>query len=188
MKTLKPLIYLFIASLVWTGCSDDDNTPVQINEAEVITDVSLTFTESDGAQHTYTYTDPRFRTGDYQAPVINLGAGKTYAVSLTFYDKSNPDAVEDITEEIIAEKDDHFVEYRFTGVEVDLNRTDEAMTTDSNGIPIGLFTRWITGTPAQGQVQVTLIHQPQSKDTSDPLGNHSGGETDAQVMFPIVIQ
>lgn len=188
MKTINYLIIFFIATLSLTSCTrDDDNPPKVVNQSEVITDVTLTFKDNTGASKTYIYTNPLYRDDDYLEPLIQLEEGKTYQVMANFYDKSDPDNPEVQTEEIIEEKDDHFLEYRFTDVNVNLTRTDTAETTDDNGIQIGLHTQWVAEQAGTGKLQITLIHQPETKDTSDSIGNHTGGETDAEVLFDVNI-
>ncbi len=186
MKVLK---YLFLIALFSVVSCTVDGIPKQVNETEVISDVTLTFTNAQGQSVSYTYTDPRYRNKNYTSPVIVLKSGQTYTVSTHFYNKSNPDEIEDVTQEVVEEKDDHFLEFRFFKASVNLTRTDEPKTTDSNGIPIGLFTQWKAGTPTQnGAVQVTLIHKPLTKSVQNPEGNHTGGETDAQVIFELHIK
>lgn len=188
MRIIKSLSLLFLSIFLFSACSDDDSIPVPVNEQEIITDVSLTFTDSQGKSATYTYTSPQYRTVDYSSPHIQLAQGEVYTVSLAFYDKSNPDEVEDITAEVKAEKDEHFVEYRFDQTPVHLTRTDDSSSTNSQGIAIGLLTQWSPSTTGEGHVEVTLIHAPASVSTEDPLGNHQGGETDAQVEFDLSVQ
>lgn len=189
MKNLKYSLLFLVSVLGLTSCSnDDDSAPEAVNETEVITNVTLTFTDDAGTSKTYTYTNPRYRDDSYTAPNIQLESGKTYQVMANFYDKSDPDNPEVKTNEIIEEKDDHFLEYRFTNVNIGLSRTDGDETTDSNGVQIGLHTQWVAGDAGNGTVQVTLVHQPETKDPSDPIGNHTGGETDAQVAFDLTIQ
>lgn len=187
MSTLK-YISIFCLTLVCISCLNDDDIPRQVNETEVITDVNLIFTAENGMESTYTYTDPKYRTDDYQDPVILLNSNSTYRVEIEFWDRSNPDDVEDVTKEVEEEKDDHFVEYRFYQADVELTRTDNEESIDSNGIAIGLNTQWITANSAEGAVQITLIHKPETKETDDPLGNHIGGETDAEVTFDLKIE
>lgn len=188
MKSFNLIPYFFIFILVFLFSCSNDDIPKQVVETEVITDVELTFKENDGKETTYTYTDPKYLTADYEEPVIRLKTGKTYQVTSHFYDKSNPDEIEDITEEVIEEKDAHFVEYRFHKVNIALTRRDGEEATDSDGIQIGVTTEWKVGESSEGSVQQTLIHQPESKSTSDPLGNHVGGETDVEVLFDLIIE
>src|SRR5699024_3111355 len=130
----KTVLFLCIGfiGLTMTSCLNDDDIPKQVNETEVISDVSLVFTDAQNQQQTFTYTDPKYRSEDYEDPLIKLKVDKTYDVSVHFYNKSNPDDVEDVTEEVIDERDDHFVEYRFYGADIDLRRTDTDESTDSH--------------------------------------------------------
>src|SRR5690606_13005404 len=187
MKTIKFLALLFVAAMALNSCSDDDDNPEVVNEEEVITDVAVTITGDTGTSKTYTYTDPQYRPEGYVDPKIELASGKTYTAEMNFYNNSNPDDPEVITEEIREEKDDHFLQFAFEGANVTVARVDDD-TIDSNGIKIGLRTNWTAGAASEGSVTVTLIHQPETKDTTDPNGSHTGGETDAQVSFALIIQ
>lgn len=188
---MKKLIYFstftFIG-LIFNACLSDDDLPKQVNETEVITDVVLDFKSADGQDTSYVYVDRKYRAKDYEDPIIRLDKNKTYDVAIHFYDRSNPDAIDDITEEVIEEKDDHFVEYEFYNTTIDLNRIDEAETTDDNGIPIGLFTSWKTEDASEGSVRIHLVHQPEEKIVDDPQGTHTGGETDAEVDFDLIVE
>ncbi|MDR6299745.1 hypothetical protein [Mesonia maritima] len=189
MKNLK-FMALFLAAVPFiSSCSDDDDgSPEIINEEEVITDVSLTFTNESGDETTYTYTDPQYRDENYVAPTIQLTSGETYQVEANFYNNSNPNDPEVITEEIMEERDDHFLTYDFVDAEINLTRTDGEQSTDSDGIKIGLSTQWIAGSAENGEVVVSLIHQPTEKITNPAEGSFTGGETDAQVTFALEIQ
>jgi hypothetical protein len=189
MKKFKILaLFLAIVPFISSCSSDDDNTPAVINEEEVITDVTLTFTNATEGTATYTFTDPQFRDENYVAPVISLTSGETYQVEANFFNNSDPSAPEIITEEIEEERDDHFLTYGFTTDEVALTRTDGATSTDSDGIQIGLSTQWIAGNATSGSVVVSLIHQPTVKSTDPAEGSVTGGETDVEVTFDLEIQ
>jgi len=187
MKKLK-FIALGIASTAFiASCSKDDSAPQIINQEEVITDVSLSFSNEAEEVSTYTFTDPQYRDENYIAPIISLEKGKTYQVEANFYNKSNPNEIEVLTEEILEERDDHFITYAFTEVNVDLSRTDGPLSTDSNGVQIGLSTQWLAASAGNGAVIVKLIHQPTEKITTPAEGLFSGGETDAQVSFEVKV-
>ena len=188
MKNLK-ILALFLAIVPFvSSCSSDDDSPEIINEEEVITDVTLTFTNATEGTVTYTYTDEQYRDDSYVTPVISLTSGETYEVEANFYNNSDPDDSELITEEIEEEKDDHFLTYGFSDAEVEFTRTDGDISTDSDGIQIGLSTQWIAGTAGTGDVVVSLIHQPTEKITDPEEGSVVGGETDAEVTFSLEIQ
>ncbi len=188
MNKFNFLFFALIVSVLAVSCDNDDDDPEVVNEEEVITDVTLTFTNSEGTETTYTYTDSLYRSDDYVAPVIELTSGETYTVEANFYNNSG-DESEVITEEITEEKDDHFLEYDFSSdADVTLSRSDDDVI-DSDGIHIGLVTDWTAGEASEntGSVTVTLIHEPTTKDTTDPNGTHTGGSTDAQVSFDLTI-
>jgi len=189
MKNLKILaLFLAIAPFISSCSSDDDSSPSVINEEEVITDVTLTFTNATEGTTTYTFTDPQFRDENYVAPVITLTSGETYQVEAGFFNNSDPSDPEVITEEIEEERNDHFLTYGFTTDEIELTRTDDATSTDSDGIQIGLSTQWVAGNTGSGDVVVSLIHQPTEKNTDPAEGSVTGGETDVEVTFDLEIQ
>lgn len=186
MKTIPFTLFSLLFLTLITSCSDDD-APEIINEEEVITDVTLTFVNEANETQTYTYTDPSYRDENYQEPVIMLKPGSTYQVELQFFNKSNPQDIEDITNEVREERNDHFVTYAFGQVAVDLTRNDSASGIDAAGIPIGLNTIWETQTAGNGTLVVKLIHEPTLKDVTNPMGSFTGGETDVEVAFQIQI-
>ncbi len=188
MKTIKILSILFISVLSFTACSSDDDLPQVINEEEVITDVSLEITNATGETAVYTFTDPQYRDETYVSPVILLEENATYMVEARFYNKSNPNNPEDITAEIKEERNAHFVTYAFANANVDLERTDGADAIDSDGIPIGISTKWTTNATASGEMVVRLIHEAEVKDITNPNGSVVGGETDVEAIFDLEIE
>ncbi|RZS99525.1 type 1 periplasmic binding fold superfamily protein [Aquimarina brevivitae] len=175
--TLKYLTILFL-SITVLSCSDDDD-PAVINEEETITTVKLTVTESGSTTSTeYTWTE------DSQDP-ITLQANTTYNFTIEFLDESNPDDVEDITAEVIAEADEHYVFYEntVTGL-VFQSAADD--TQDSNDISINVSTDWTTGSAGTGIIRAYLIHEPTTK-TGDSRADF-GGETDIEVEFTTTVQ
>ncbi|MDT0294080.1 hypothetical protein ACFQ3R_06140 [Mesonia ostreae] len=187
MRNLKFIALSIVTSAFIASCSSDDSAPQIINQEEVITDVSLSFINESGGVSIYSYTDPQYRAEDYVAPVISLESGKTYQVEANFYNISNPEEPELLTEEIQEERDDHFLTYAFTEINVDLSRTDGPLSTDTNGIQIGLSTQWQVGEPGDGTLTLRLIHQATEKITTPAEGSFTGGETDAQVSFEVEV-
>ncbi|MFI2743603.1 hypothetical protein ACG2LH_12745 [Zhouia sp. PK063] len=188
MKSIKFFIALAFTAVIFSSCSSDDSNPELVNEEEVITDVTITLTDNTGNATTYTYTDPSYRTDSYVEPEIVLEKGKTYTASMNFYNNSDPSDPETITDEIKDEKDDHFLQFAFTGIDVSVARSDNDVI-DDNGIKIGLITNWTGNATGEGSSTITLIHQPTTKDdTTDPKGSHTGGETDAEVTFKTKIE
>ena len=175
LKPVKSIAFLFLCGMLAWSCSDDDPAPV--NEEETITRVTLTFTAG-ATVNTYVYNV------DETIPEIFMEQGTTYEVSITFEDASDPSDIEDITEEVEVEANDHYVFYQITDASIMLeNAADDVQDTD--GISIGLHTEWSTTGVANGSVTVYLIHQPTSK--TGTVRDDFGGEDDVQVTFPVNI-
>ncbi|WP_299435675.1 type 1 periplasmic binding fold superfamily protein [uncultured Aquimarina sp.] len=181
MKTTinKLAALLFLSTIVFTSCSSDDDNPAVINEEETITTVRLTVLESGTtAPEVYTWTES---TQD----AITLSANTTYNFKIEFLDESNPSDVDNITEEVIAEKDEHFVFYETTVSGLSFtNASDD--TIDSNNIGINISTDWSSTDATTGIVRAFLIHEPTTKegDSRDDFG----GETDIEVSFSVTVQ
>lgn len=159
-------------------CSKDE--PEVINEEELITTVVLNLTKSgDSSATTYTYNDGQ------TPPSISLEANSSYQASIAFLDESNPSDVEDITEEVIEEVDEHQVFYQIQGAVVSITSASNDIN-DSSGNALMLNTTWTTGAAASGSVQVYLIHEPTTKNGS--TREDLGGSTDIQVNFPVGVQ
>ena len=164
-------------SMLMTSCKKDHNHD---EEGELITTVKLNF-EGGGETKTVTWKDADGDGGNQ--PVIesiSLKPNTTYNVSVEFLDESkNP--VEDITEEIKEEDDDHEVFYvKSSGLGLTITRLDK----DSAGRDLGLLSTWVTTSNGTGSVQVVLKHKPGEKQLGDDV---SKGETDIEVNFPISI-
>lgn len=192
MKNLNIAIksFLFITALagVLTACTDDSDssvtpgTTVTPNEEELITTVQIRISDSLTAQvvDTVEFNDLDGPGGN--APTIDsikLSPNRVYIVETSFFDASDPSDIEDITAEIEAEDDEHLVCFELMnagGFSIEI--------TDSDGTyPIGLDSKWKSGGLANGELKLTLRHQPGVKD-----GTCTPGETDVEVRFPLTIQ
>lgn len=178
-KTVQTIARLGVASVMLAAvvsCNNDDDTPTPVNEEENINKVVVTYTEDGGTAQTATWQE-----GVDNTEAIDLDAGKTYDVSLKFYDGD-----EEINPEIIEEKDDHFVSYAFVGTAVTVERTnDEEVRTDGNNV--GVTTKWTTAATLPTSVNIKLIHQPDTvnDDANSGAGSYTGGEEDVNVSFTI---
>lgn len=184
MKTTKKFQLLMLAASFLcalgslSSCKDDHDH----DEGEVITTVKLIC--QDSANTTLPVSEFRFDDPDgpggnnpTRLDTIYLDSGRTTLVSLRFEDASSG-SVKDITTEIRAEGNDHFVCVNPSGISL------QVTAGDSDGkYPIGLESRWKANSKGSGNVTVVLKHQPGVKNGScDP------GDTDAEVVFPIVIR
>lgn len=179
MKTLYNSVRIVLLLTVFTSCSDD-NLPKIINEEEIITSVKLTFTET-GTDSTQIITWEDFDAKHN----ITIENNKSYNVKIEFLDKSNPNDIDNITEEIIDKKDEHFIFYESTvsGLSIK-NATDD--TIDSNNIGINISTDWSFTASTSGLLKVYLIHEPISKTGNSK--DDFGGETEIEITFDVKIK
>ena len=173
--TRSILALLFISTAV--QCKKD--SPEEINEEETINRVTLTVTGADGSSTDYTWNE-----GDNE-PTINLGANSTHQVSIAFYDASDASDVENITEEVIEEADEHFVFYQVNSASLTIAAASNDVI-DSDGVAINVKTQWSTTDASSGVVQVYLVHEPTSK--TGATRSALGGSTDVELDFPVQIQ
>ena len=166
---------LLLGGALLTACDDDDEAPEAENEEEVITDVTLTFTNTADATDVVTARaeDPD-DAGVQPLEIldeITLTSGATYTLGLEILNALDPDDPEDIGEEIAEEDDEHQFFYAFTDGafsnpngdgNVD-NSTDPVNydDEDENGNPVGLSTTWTAGDALEdGSFRIILQHQP----------------------------
>lgn len=204
MKTLNQilnyrLLALLFAAILITSCdNDDDAAPPEEEEVEVITNVSLIFTNANDPSDIVLAlaTDPD-GDGALELEVlsdIELAADTEYELTYSILNALDPSDVEDIGEEILEEDNEHQFFYSFTNGafanpmgngNVD-NATDPVNydDMDENGNPVGLVTSWTTAGASTGTFTARLQHQPDLK--SDTTGA-SDGDTDFNLTFDLII-
>ncbi|PKP51612.1 MAG: hypothetical protein CVT95_00510 [Bacteroidetes bacterium HGW-Bacteroidetes-12] len=186
-KITKASLYLFLAVTLIIGCKKDKDSPKPspinppVNEEELITTVKITFVDTAGVEPTVTvfFRDPDGDGGNAptQFDTIRLAANTIYSATIELFDESkNP--VENITQEIQDEADEHIFCFTPTNVNLSIIRTDSDGTYE-----IGLTSQWTTGTTSVGTTQVVLKHQPSVKD-----GTCGPGDTDVELNFVTEIQ
>ena len=196
LKNIKS--YIFIASiLIITACSDDE--PEHIHEGEVITKVTLTFTNlADSSTQTIIWEDDHEGEdghdhgddddhGDEGAHVeIDLAPDSSYTVAIKFENTSDPDNIEDVTLEVINEADEHQVFYEIVGLDNLTIESADDDETDGEGNRLNIKTTWTTTAAASGDVIAYLIHEPTSK--TGTTRDDFGGETDVEVDYEVHIE
>lgn len=185
---IRYLLFATCLGTLFTSCDSKDD-PVIENEEEVITDVVYQLNPvGGGTAVTLTYSDP-----DGDGPTAgtttvsdSLEPNTTYDGVVLLLNSSDPNDVENVTEEVQAESDEHQFFY-VTGGAVDL--TVAYADVDGNGDPVGIVTELQTGDASTGTLQVILRHEP-DKSAGATIGNpaNAGGETDIMVTFPITIR
>lgn len=186
MKQYLFLIGLTFAMFSFSSCDKDDPTPP--NDEELITTLTLTMTpQSGGDALEFQFKDLDGDGGE--DPVITnpkLAANTTYDASIELLNESES-PIEDITEEVEREGDDHqFFFATTTGVNLTFAYTDS----DVNGNPIGLSALFQTGEASTGGFKVTLRHEPNKSASGVLTGDisNAGGDTDIEVTFDLDIE
>ena len=187
MKNAKNILWALplFSVLLFTSCEKDD--PDIPNEEELITTLIYTLTpEGGGTAIEFRFTDLDGDGGD--APVIvngTLAANTTYNGVVTLLNEAES-PVEDITEEVEEEDEEHQLFFTVT----DANATVAYADADADGNPVGLATTLTTTGASTGTLVVTLRHEPNKGAAGVSSGDitNAGGETDIEVTFSVVIQ
>ncbi|MEN0006178.1 MAG: GTP cyclohydrolase [Bacteroidota bacterium] len=195
----KYSLYMLLAvGVLFTGC-DDDDAPDPENLPEVITDVTLIFTNTANSSDVVTASaqDPDGQ-GVQELQIlggITLSANTTYTLTYEIFNNLETPG-EDIGKEILDEDDEHQVFFSFTSDafssptgngNIDnaadpINYEDD----DDNQNPVGLVTTWTTGAAlASGTFTARLQHQPDVKTSTSTA---TDGDTDFDLTFDLVIQ
>ena len=188
MKTIKLFIIPMLFLALLASCTSDDNTPVAIIAEELITDVNVVFTNSTDATDVVTLT-ANSADGVVEPTLTTSGvftANATYNTTVTIRDNVNN---ENILDEIIAEKDEHFFTYSTVATDLFTNMVradnDEVRT---DGELLGLNTVWTAGAAGTGTLTLQLIHEPTTVNDDNGFGSASGGEFDINNTWDITIQ
>lgn len=187
---LKKLLFIPFLLVALAGCKEKDPvapTPPLVNESEVITTLILTFTDPE-LNETF---ELRFRDLDGDGgnePVITtvpLPTGRAFNLSVRLLDESGSSAVE-LTGEVLQEGTEHQFFFAVEGPNLSISYSDQ----DSNGKPIGLQNLAISGAASTGTLRVTLRHELDKSAAGVSTGDitNAGGDTDIEVLFPIVLE
>ena len=192
MKKQTFLLPLLILSLIFTGCSDDDDHDDHshpVNEEEVITTIEVTL--SDGT-NSYVLI---WEDLDGDGPDLPIITGATipsnsYDAEIKLYNKTL-DPTDDeyvVTTEILEEDVDHQF---FFNASNGLNVFDFVYAdADVDGNPIGqqFIIEDVSG--SGGDLNIVLLHEPNKNavGVSDGDITNAGGDTDIDITFPIIVQ
>jgi hypothetical protein len=182
MKTnnFKFIIFAFaIIALSLNACKKDKLPDVE--EEELITTISLKFTNTTNANDVRTITWKDVDGPGGNAPIIsnlNLRSNATYAVVVDALLNETVSPAEDIKAEVIKENFDHLFVYKTTGANLTFSNFDR----DRNNLPVGTSATATTGAASTGTFTIILRHQPDVKN-----GTETPGSTDLEAVFPVTI-
>ena len=64
---------------------------------------------------------------------------------------------------------------------------DASDLSGANWSRLGVSTTWTTGAAGTGNIQIILVHEPDSADDSNQFGTTTGGEEDFNITFQSVV-
>lgn len=187
----KLLIIASLATVTFlSSCKKDKNDdPSPEVENEVITTVQLVFKDSlNNTETTYKWEnlDGYGTSSTTTIDTIKLNASSTYLANVILLNKTNPAAIDTISNEVLELNNEHQFFYEHDS---SLNIESEYIATDvdDHGVPVGLNPKFKTGLDSKGNLSVILKHQPGVKPTTGK-GDKNLGSTDINVSFPVVIK
>jgi hypothetical protein len=194
----KSFLYAIVfAAFGFTACESDDPEPE--NDGEVITDVILNFQELNaagtpiGAIVSFKASDPQGIEVGSTTTIDNvtLTKGKTYQMKIEVL---NSIENEDITKEILEEGDEH--QFYFLGTAFVGSNILTYTYADPSGELIGLEGKVVIAqSPGfnNANMRIVLRHDldknfPGASNPNFENFVQAGGETDLDVVFPLIVQ
>lgn len=190
MKKVQQLATIFLgASLAFTACKKPEvNNPTPV-EQELITTVKLIVKNNAGFNKTFSYkVDNGFSSGTQGNVAIDdvvLSPETEYDVTVEVWDESKTPA-ENITEEVIAESHHHLFVFESNPATGAGSLSFSNGSLDDEGHPFNQSIHIKTGALGTGSLTVTLKHEPTNKEAATAA--QTGGETDAEAVFPVKLQ
>ncbi|GAA4448991.1 hypothetical protein GCM10023189_07710 [Nibrella saemangeumensis] len=169
-----------------TGC-DRANEPEPADENELITTVSLKFTQQGSATtQTFTFRDTDGDGGQVPSRFdnISLKANTTYTLTIDLLDESKSPAT-NLTSEIQEKKDEHLLVYTANPASL---LTYTYGDVDGRNFPIGLAGTARTGAAGTGKLTVRLRHQPPVNGVAVKNGTVAPGSDDINIDFNLTVQ
>ena len=188
IKTLAS-VALF-TSIAISSCKPDENLPTpKPVEQELITTVRLTVTDNSGFNKVFNYkVDNGFGSatqGQISIDDVVLAPETEYKVKIEVLNEAENPA-ENITEEVIAESHHHLFVLESNPATGAGSLAFSNGNKDDEGMPLNQELTVTSGAAGTAVLTVTLKHEPTDKNAT--TADAAGGETDAQAVFPVVIQ
>ena len=185
MKKIFNITLVLFAAILLISCRNGDNDiPEDIHEHEEIGKVVLKLTNKADASEVHTVNIIAGVADGHP----HLAQGATYLAEVDFQVKH--DDHYHSSEDILEEKDHHFITYSFANSDIKIIRSaNDVVRTD--GKKLGLKTEWtVNSTSSTGKVNIKLNHGATSVDDNYPsadnqLGRAIGGESDVDVIIDL---
>ncbi len=189
---IKSFQLIVLALFFAISCTKETNTPTPVNEEELITSVYLDFINVQTGDTTrFSFVDLD-GDGGKMPEITNdtLQDSSNYRVLISFFNEAEI-PVEDITQEVIDEGDEHQVFYMLdSSLELTMNYAATTRNTHVDGRPIGIEADAISLNASMGDLKIILRHEPNKAAMGVSNGDisNAGGETDIEVSFDVVIE
>lgn len=178
-----------ISSIVIFASCNKKSAPIP-DEQELITTVSIQVGQPlSSLMQTFSYkVENGFSSGtsgSIKIDSIKLKPNTVYDATLVVLnEKANP--IENITTEIIEKDIEHLFLFASTPATGNGSLVVSDGNKDKNGAPFNQTFKLTTGPSGTGKFKIQLMHQPTNKNATTP--ETSGGETDLEATFPVVLQ
>lgn len=185
MKNLFNITLLLFAAFVLFSCRNTDDIPEDIHEHEEIEKLVLTATNKNDATDVQTIN----YIGGAADGHFHFETGNIYAVKLDFQVRHD-DHYHSVNDEIIEERDEHFITFEFAGSDIAIKRNENDVVR-ADGKKLGLSTDWTVNSLTEtGNVIIKLVHAPASVEENFPSatnqqGKTTGGETDVNAKIDL---
>lgn len=192
MKKNIIIVSVFVAMILFVAsCKKDDGiiTNPEPVEQELITRVTVTITGTGGFDRSFSYSIENgfggTTPGSINIDTIKLDTNKQYSVAVEVWnDKASP--AENVTDEVNSENTEHLFLWEAAPSTGAGGISFANGNTDDNGNPFNQNGTVTTGSMGNGQLTVTLKHQPTNKAAN--TASAAGGETDAEAIFPVSLR
>ena len=171
-----------VVLMMLAGCKER-NAPIDPSEADVITTVILTLTDSstmDVSEFLWEDIDGVGGNEPNRIDTMRIALGKLYSGTIELENRSVT-PIENVTTDVYNLQNEHQFFFSVTnGV-----ATVEASDIDDRGLPIGLMFSVTPATPGTGLFTIALSHYD-SRAAKD--GVTPSNETDISVTFPLIVE
>lgn len=190
---MKKVIYSIFAiaalAISFTSCEKDPVTEPDVTEEELITTVRLIVTDSNNVEHPFVYkVENGFGSatqGTVTIDTVKLMLGKMFTYRIEVLNESVSPAA-DITAEVLSEKDAHLFFLASSPSTGAGSITMSNGSKDNQNLPFNQTGTMASGLAGSGTLTITLLHEPTDKNGNSTAA--TGGETDAEAVFPVLIQ
>ena len=186
-QIINTALLLFALSATFTACKKKEQPKPE--EQELITTLKLTISDGVAFSQAFVYKVENgfggITGGSVQVDTLKLAPGKAYTVTAElFNEKATP--AENITQEVSDERNAHLFLYQSDPVAGAGSIAFSGGSKDFAGLPFNQVITFTTGAAGSGSLQVNLMHEPSDKNGATPVA--SGGETDVEAIFPVMLQ